>query len=97
MTPARVVEEIAGERGTPVFQNPHQGAALDLWRDVRLKGKRQTQTLDRGSNHEVRVVDNQGPVHVDDEGLTLLLELPAVRSSGTSAQVDARVRRQIVW
>jgi hypothetical protein len=36
-----------------------------------------------------------GPV-VDDDGLTVLLELPAIGSGGTAAQIDASVAEQVV-
>ena len=92
-----MVEKIARERRAPVFQHTHEGAARDLWRDVLFKGERQTHAVDGGANHEVGVVDDQRPAHIDDEGLAVLLELPAVWPGGAAAQIDASVGEQFVW
>jgi hypothetical protein len=62
-----IVKKIASERRTPIFQHTHEGATRDLRRDVLFKGKRQTQPIDGGANHEIRVVDDQGSADIDDE------------------------------
>src|SRR5436190_2520504 len=38
LPPARIVEKIASERRTPVFQHTHERTARELWRDVLFKG-----------------------------------------------------------
>jgi aryl-alcohol dehydrogenase-like predicted oxidoreductase len=53
------------------------------WRDVILKGKRQTQAIDGGANHEVRIIDDQRSTHINSESLTVFLEL----SPATPAQI----------
>jgi hypothetical protein len=93
LPPTRIVKKIASERRTPIFQHTHEGTTRDLRRDAFLKGKRQTQPIDGGANHEIRIVVDQGSAHIDDEGLTAFLELPPVRPGGAAAQVDASVVR----
>jgi NAD(P)-dependent dehydrogenase (short-subunit alcohol dehydrogenase family) len=93
LSPARVVEKVARKRRAPVLKHSHQRATLDQGRDVCLKRKRQPQAIDGRANHEIRIVDNQRAVHIYDQALTVLLELPAIRSRGTAPQVDTAVRR----
>jgi hypothetical protein len=38
-----------------------QGLLRHLWREILLKGECQTQAIDGGANHEVRVVEVNGP------------------------------------
>ena len=76
----RIVEEVAGECRTPVFEHTLERAARDLRRHVFFEGKRQAEAINGGANHHVRVVNDQRSAHVNDEGFAILLEFPAVRS-----------------
>ena len=93
LPPARIVEKIAGERRAPVFEHTYERAARDLRRDVLFKGKRQTEAVDGGANHQVCVIHYERPAHINDQGFAVFLELPAIRPGGTAAQVDTSVAR----
>jgi len=91
-----MVEKIARERRAPVLEHAHESAARDLRRHILLEGERQAQAVHGGANHEIGVVEDERSAHIDDDGLTLLLELPAIGPGGTAAKIDASVAEQVV-
>ena len=57
--------------------------------NLMLGQKRQTYTVDRGTNHELNVIDNQRSINGDRQGLLALLELPPVQTGRAVPKVDA--------
>lgn len=86
---AGIVQKVSGEGRTPVFEHTYQRATGDLRRNVFLKRESQSQAVGRRANHQVRVVENQWAVDVDDERLTALFELAAIRPRRAATQIDA--------
>lgn len=64
-------------------------------RDVFLGCERQANAVDRGADHELHVVDDQGPVHGDRQGLVAPVELPTVDAVFSVTEVDAAMVREI--
>src|SRR5437879_3657939 len=62
-----IVEEETRERRTPVFQNAHQCPTCEMRRDAVLVRKRQAHTIDRRTDRELHVIDDQRSVHGDSE------------------------------
>jgi hypothetical protein len=63
---------------------------------VLLGHERQTHAIDRGTNHELHVIDDQRAVHGNGEGLFALVELPPVDTGGSVSKVDASVISAVV-
>jgi hypothetical protein len=50
LAPARIVEEVTGERLAPLFEHPEELSICEIRRGVLLHQERQADAIDRGSN-----------------------------------------------
>src|SRR5919108_2401174 len=76
LSSTRVMKKVAGERRAPIFEHAHECAVGEVWGCMLLECKRQTHAIDRCANHDVRVIDDQWPIHGDGKGLVSFVELP---------------------
>src|SRR5664280_3691787 len=96
MAPARVVEKVAIEGRTPVLEDPHELAAREVIGHLVLEQKVQSYAVQRGTEHEIDVVEYQGPGDGHRNRLATFLELPSVDGpAGAHTVPDTPVRRQI--
>src|SRR5262245_3535670 len=64
---ARVVEEEAGKRRTPLFQHAYECATGEVHCDAIFRHPRETGTVDRRLDQKVCVIDDERSVHRDLE------------------------------
>src|SRR5206468_9937118 len=96
MTSAWIVQEVAVERRAPVLEDPHEPAARYVFGHVFLEQESQSQSVQRSTERERGVAEDEGPRHGHSDGLAPLLELPSIDGpAGADAVGDAAVRRQV--
>ena len=61
-------------------------------RRVILKCERKSRAVDRCTKHDLHVINDWRSVHGDGEGLTALIELPAVHARRPVSEVDTPSR-----
>src|SRR5437868_2176205 len=70
MTSARIVHEGAIERRAPVLEYPHERAIGDVLRHVLLEHESQSQSVQRGTERERGVAEDEGPRDGHRDGVT---------------------------
>jgi hypothetical protein len=65
LSPTRVVQKIAGERRAPIFEHPHECATRQAWRCLLFQHERQTDAIDRRTNHDLRIINQSLAVTVN--------------------------------
>src|SRR2546422_3223559 len=81
LPPAGVIEIVAGKGWAPLRQNPRQPSRLDVSLHLIRVDVRETLTCQGCLTDQVGVVDYEGTVHADREGLPFLLEVPGVKAA----------------
>src|SRR5207244_12575172 len=96
LTSAWIVQEVAVERRVPVLEHPHEPAARYVFGQVLLEQESQSQSVQRSTERERGVAEDEGPRDGHGDGLASLLELPSVDGPARAdAVADAAVRRQV--
>src|SRR5947209_18898034 len=96
MTSAWIVQEVAVERRAPVLEHPHEPAAPYVFGHVLLEQESQSRSVQRSTERERGVAEDEGPRHGHSDGLAPLLELPSIDGpAGADAMGDAAVRRHV--
>ena len=63
-------------------------AREEMRRHVIFKCERKSRAVDRCTKHDLHAINDWRSVHGDGEGLTALIELPAVHARGPVSKVD---------
>src|SRR2546427_40756 len=96
MTSAWIVQEVAVERRAPVLEDPHEPTARYVFGRVLLEQESQSQSVQRSTERERGVAEDEGPRHGHSDGLAPLLELPSIDApAGAESVGEAAVRRQV--
>ena len=75
LSAARVIKEEPWERLAPVLEHANERATGEVLCNFVLSHKLQAYAIKRGADHDLDVVDDQGPIDRNREGLSALLEL----------------------
>ena len=87
MASARVVKEVAVERRAPVFKHPHEPAARYVFGHVFLEQESQSQSVQRSTERERGIAEDEGSRDGHSDGLGPLLELPSVDGAAAADAV----------
>jgi hypothetical protein len=97
VAPVRVIEMVAGERRTPVFQYLDQASVGDERRHHVFHHDRQRRAMKGGVHEQVLVIQDEGTVHVDVDPAFVALEVPGIEATGgRQADVAAAVMREVL-
>ena len=98
LTPARVVEVIAGKGRAPIRQHPNEPALRNAWLHMSLGKIGKAQALERSVQEKARAVEDKLPLDSNVDLAPVLLQLPSVQATtmGRQAKVEAIVLSQIL-
>jgi len=95
LSSARVVQEEARERLTPLLKNANERAGIEMRRGAILSEVRQADAIERRPNDQFHIVHDQWPIDRDRQRALALVELPAIDLVTVVSEVDAAVLQQI--
>src|SRR6266567_3481557 len=81
LAPTGVVEEESGEWLAPVVQHAHQYFRREKGRRLLLRQEGQTHAINRSTDQNLDIVDDQRSSHCDGQGLLAFVEFPPVQAS----------------
>src|SRR5438876_4178418 len=93
--PARIVQEEARERLTPLLKDANERAGIEMRRGAILSEVRQADAIERRPNYQFQIVHDQWPIDRDRQRALALVELPAIDLVTVVSEVDAAVLQQI--
>src|SRR5207244_13030262 len=100
LTSAWIVQEVAVERRAPVLEHPHEPAARYVFGHVLLEQESQSQSVQRSTERERGVAEDEGPRDGHRDGLAPLLELPSIDGParpGAVGEIGRASCREVVW
>src|SRR5262245_38459398 len=89
VTPARIIEVVAGVQGAPILQDAQQASLGDELFDLRLEREGDAGAFERGADGQSRVAERQPAFDLDRQSRPVALELPRVEAAARKAEPDA--------
>src|SRR5215467_8639290 len=96
LLPARVIEEVPGERLAPIFQHADERTARQIIRNPVLTHESDADAVKGCADDEFDIVEDQRSVDGNGQGFPALFELPAIDVAAMSMpEIDASMCEQV--